>query len=78
MPLPQDNGHGRDGGKADPPASPAGGFADVLAETEALRDLLHDACGRVGRLLAALKQQRRQARAVEAAVSSLRQLQLGR
>jgi hypothetical protein len=47
---------------------------DPLAEAEALRDLLAEAQSRLGRLLGALKHQRRQARAVEAAVASLRRL----
>ena len=37
---------------------------------------LHDAQGRLGRLVAALKQQRRQSRAVQAAMQSLRRLKL--
>jgi hypothetical protein len=52
------------------------GLNEVIAETEALRDLLHDAYGRTSRLLAALKLQRRQAKAVQQAMQSLRQLQL--
>jgi hypothetical protein len=49
---------------------------DPLAEAEVLRELLHDAQGRLGRLLMALKQQRRQSRAVQAAMQSLRRLKL--
>jgi hypothetical protein len=51
-------------------------LADVLAEAEALRALLSEASGGSARLLAALKQQRRQTRAVQQAVQSLRQLGL--
>jgi hypothetical protein len=51
-------------------------LADVIAEGEALRGLLQDAAARVGRLLAALKQQRRQSRAVQQAMASLKQLHL--
>jgi hypothetical protein len=51
-------------------------LADVVAEGEALRALLSEAAGRIARLLAALKQQRRQSRAVRQAMESLRQLQL--
>jgi hypothetical protein len=53
-------------------------FPDVLAEAEALRDQLHDALARLSRLVAALKLQRRQARAVQQAMQSLKQLQLDR
>ncbi len=52
------------------------GLAEVIAETEALRGLLHEAAGRTLRLLAALKQQKRQSRALQQAMQSLRQLQL--
>jgi hypothetical protein len=48
----------------------------VIAETEALRALLSEAAGRVARLLAALKQQRRQCRAMRQAMQSLRQIQI--
>ena len=62
-----------------PPDQPVRvGLSDVIAEAEALRDLLHDACARTSRLLAALKQQRRQTRAVRQAMESLQQIQLDR
>jgi hypothetical protein len=64
MPEPSTNGR--------PPA----GIDALLAEAEQLRLLLNDASARLGRLLSALKQHRRQARAVQAAVSSLRQMNL--
>jgi hypothetical protein len=51
-------------------------LADVIAETETLRALLSEAAGRVARLLAALKQQRRQSRAVHQVMQSLRQLHI--
>ena len=41
---------------------------------EALRSQLQEVQGRLGRLMTALKQHRRQAKAVQAAVASLRQL----
>jgi hypothetical protein len=63
---------GRDG--ADQP----GRVLDPITEAEVLRGLLHEAASRSGRLVAALKQQRRQTRAVQQAVQSLRQLQLDR
>jgi hypothetical protein len=50
---------------------PAG---DPLAEAEAVRELLMQAQARLSRLLATVKLHRRQARAVRAAVHSLRQL----
>ena len=52
------------------------GPAEVIAEAEAVRSLLQDASARLARLVAALKQQRRQARAVQQAVQSLQQLRL--
>jgi hypothetical protein len=59
-------------------APPQGGEADALAEAEALRLQLQEALARTSRLIAALRQQRRQGRAVQAAVASLRKLeQLG-
>jgi hypothetical protein len=48
---------------------------DPLADAEALRARLQEASACVGRLIAALKQQRRQHRAVQSAVASLRRLQ---
>jgi hypothetical protein len=49
----------------------------LVAEAESLRALLQEAATRAGRLAAALKLQRRQSRALVAAVSALRQLQPG-
>jgi hypothetical protein len=77
MPAPTPHGDSRPGDDR-PEGQPPGGFADLFSEAEALRALLHDALGRAGRLLAALKQPRRQARAVETAMTTLRQLRLGR
>jgi hypothetical protein len=65
MPTPDSNGA----------TAPLGGEADALAEAEALRQQLQEALARTARLIAALKQQRRQGRAVQAAVASLRKLQ---
>src|SRR5262249_12322882 len=64
------------GAVPDQPAQPS--IVEVIAEAEALRDLLHDAYARTSRLLAALKHQKRQAKAVQQAMQSLRQLQLDR
>jgi hypothetical protein len=62
-----------------PIEAPAPGIlGDVLAEAEALRDVLHDAFSRTSRLVAALKLQRRQTKAVAQAMASLKQLQLDR
>jgi hypothetical protein len=47
---------------------------DPLTEAEALRSVLQEAQSRLGRLELALKQHRRQAKALQAAVASLRQL----
>jgi hypothetical protein len=69
-PAPEANG-------AQPPLGERpGGLGSLIAEAEALRTLIHEAGTRTARLLAALKQQRRQSQAVRAAVASLRQLQL--
>jgi hypothetical protein len=48
---------------------------DALAEAEALRGQLQSALTRTARLIAALKQQRRESRAVKAAMASMRRLQ---
>jgi hypothetical protein len=47
---------------------------DPMTEAEAVRSLLQEAQSRLGRLMVALKHHRRQAKAVQAAVASLRQL----
>ena len=67
MPSPSPNGH-------PPPKPPDGAPPDLLGEAEAVRDLLHDAAARLGRLVAALRQQKRQTRAIRQAVESLRGL----
>jgi hypothetical protein len=64
MPTPDSNG-----------ATAPPGEADALAEAEALRQQLQEALTRTSRLIAAMRQQRRQGRAVQAAVASLRKLQ---
>jgi hypothetical protein len=77
MPAPPGNGHPPQ--DRQPPRSPEshGGINDLIAEAETLRGLLGETTTRTQRLLAALKQHRRQAKAVEAAVVSLRQLSIG-
>ena len=78
-PNPAGNGRHGGNGNADLPPEPSGPAPlDPLAEAEALRALLADAQSRLGRLVAALKQHRRQARAVAAAMAQLKNLPLGR
>jgi hypothetical protein len=72
VPMNGDNGHDN-GTPLGPPAQR--GIGDLIAEAESLRDLLHHSCARASRLVAALKHQRRQARAVQQAMASLKQLQ---
>ena len=72
MPEPRGNGHTANG-----PPEQAGGLEDLIVETEALRRALQEAAARAGRRASALRLQRRQSRAVQAAVATLRQLQLG-
>jgi hypothetical protein len=78
MPAPDRNGRQPDD-RLPPPGTPdrGGGIAELFAEAEALRNLLADAAARAARLVAALKQHRKQARAVEAAIASLRDMRLG-
>jgi hypothetical protein len=78
MPAPSGNGHrpADDRPSVGPPERPAG-IQELIAEAEALRNVLGEAATRSQRLVAALKQQRRQAKVVEAALGSLRQLNLG-
>jgi hypothetical protein len=72
--TPHSNGGPGDAGR--PAERPeAGGYDALLEEAFALQDALRAGLARCGRLLAALKQQRRQARLVQATLASLRQLQ---
>jgi hypothetical protein len=76
MSVPPSNGPAPDANGAPPPRGERpGGLGSLIAEAEALRTLVQEAGTRTARLLAALKQQRRNSRAVEAAMASLRQLQ---
>ena len=72
-PTPADPPNGGNGS----PQPPRYGIDELIDDAEQLRASLHDAGVRVSRLLAALKQQRRQSRALRSAVASLQQLQLG-
>ena len=76
MPVPRTNGHAAEDPLSNTPA-PAESFgtAEVIAEAEGLRTLLQEAGGRLTRLIAALKLQRKQHRTFRAAMESLRQLQ---
>ena len=73
MPTPPTNHRGTNGDGVTPMRS-SDEIGDPLAEVEAVRTILHEANTRLGRLVAALKQHRRQARAVHAAVQSIRQI----
>ena len=75
MPTPPTNGQP----SADPRPQDSrerGGPTDLFAEAEALRGLLADALARSARVLAGLRQHRRQAHAVQAAMASLRKLHI--
>ena len=77
MPAPTTNNHATNGNQPNgdrSERSPA--LAELIAEAEELRTVLADASTRLARLLSGLKASRRQSRAVQAAVHSLKQLQL--
>ena len=76
MPSPSNNGHSSDE-RSPVSTERTGGIEELLSEAESLRQSLSEASARATRLVAALKQHRRQARAVQAAVSSLQQLRIG-
>ena len=69
---PETNGHPPNG-RHDPPSD----APDPLVEAEALRAALAEVATRAGRLVAALKQSRRQSKALASVVTTLRQLNLG-
>ena len=72
MPTRTNSGRPAGNGAGTPPEPPA--VPDPLAEAEAVRGLLAEAQSRLGRLIAALRLHRKQARAVRQAVASLQQL----
>ena len=75
MTTPHANG-GPNGGDGRPAGRPeAAGYDALLEEAFALQDALRAGLARCGRLLAALKLQRRQSRLVESTLATLRQLQ---
>lgn len=51
------------------------GLGALIAEAQALKEVLHDACGRTSRLLVALKRHKKQSRLMASTLQSLRQLQ---
>jgi hypothetical protein len=78
MPRPLPNGHAatpRNGAEAGLAPTNGATLGSLLAEAQALRDTLHDACGRSARLVAALKRQKKQSKLVASTLASLRQLQ---
>jgi hypothetical protein len=76
MPTPSTNGQPPDDPRPQDPRERSNGLIDLFAETEALRTLLSDALSRTSRLLAGLRHHKRQAHAVQAAMASLRKLQI--
>jgi hypothetical protein len=71
MPIPTSTSKGRPA-----PLGPAADdLQDPVATAEAARALVLEAAGRLGQFVAVLKGQRRQRRALTAAVATLRQLQ---
>ena len=64
--------NGTNKGRAPEPAQ----VSDPLEEAEALRSALQEAHNRVSRLIASLRQFRKQRKVVESAVASLRQFHL--
>jgi hypothetical protein len=90
MTRPPPNGHASDppsnGHDRNPPPAPAGrpaeerptngtGLGGLIEEAQALQEALRAAHGRAGRLLAALRRQRKQSRLMASTLASLRQLQ---
>jgi hypothetical protein len=75
-PRPASNDRSHENQDGAPARDRPAGIDELIAETEELRATLGDAYSRVGRLLSALKQHRRQSRALRDVVASLRQIQL--
>ncbi|HEX3313240.1 MAG TPA: hypothetical protein VHR72_00050 [Gemmataceae bacterium] len=77
MPPSHANGHaGSNGTGAAADAERGPGFQELLVEADQLRAQVQDVLARLTKLLAGLKQFRRQGRAVQAAVQSIRDLRL--
>src|SRR5262249_15251973 len=75
MPRSASNDRSHENQDAAPARDRSAGIDELIAETEELRATLGDAYSRAGRLLSALKQHRRQSRALLDVVASLRQIQ---
>jgi len=79
MPSPSSNVNGHAAEHHNPRVLPAenGNISagSVIAEAQALKDTLRDAYGRVNRLVAALKRQKKQSKLVQTTLASLKQLQ---
>jgi hypothetical protein len=78
MPLPPAKGHATLGSQENSVerSGRSPNIAELISEAEALRTDMVDASARLARLLSGLKQHRRQSRAVQAAMQSLKQLRL--
>jgi hypothetical protein len=74
---PSSNGHGAAGKRSHQDGqSPVGtSMAALIEEAQAIREVLHETYGRMNRLLATLKRQRKQSRLMAATLASLKQLQ---
>ena len=57
---------------------PITSFEDLMTEMEAIRRMMLDAAARAGRLVTAMRQQRRQSRAIQTAVEAIRGLKIER
>ncbi len=75
---PQPRDPERRNGAAVPQPERPSGLDGLIGDAEGVRGLLQEAGTRLGRLVVALRQERRQGRAVQSAVAALRQLQLDR
>ena len=76
MPPAHANGQNGNGPASAADADRSSGFAELVTDTEQMRQQVQDVLTRLGRLLAGLKQFRRQDRAFRTAVQSLRDLRL--
>jgi hypothetical protein len=62
-------------GNGVPPSAGNAGLASVIAEAQALKDVLREAYGRTSRLVVALQRYRKNSKLFQTALTSLRQLQ---
>ena len=77
MAPPSGNGHPPEDRLPPVPPDRGAGINDLISEAENVRNMLADATARLARLVSALKQHRRQTKAITDAVASLRQVKLG-